>query len=137
MHQSPLFLEDVNEAIKALVQALGGNKKVGPMLRPELPMEQAANWVRDCMNPDRREKFSPEQLILLMKLGQDVGCHVLMAYMADSAGYDTPKPMDPVDELAELQKQFIASMAEQKAILARMERIPEMARSVVKMGAAN
>lgn len=136
MHQAPLFFEDVNEAIKALVQFLGGPKKVGQLLRPELTLDGASTWLRDCMNPDRREKLSPEQLILLMRHGEAAGCHVLMSFVADSSGYEAPKPLDPADEMAELQKQFVASVEAQKTLLARMERLPDLVRPVVKMGAA-
>lgn len=137
MHQNPLFLEDFNEAAKALVSALGGPKKVGAALRPELPIEQAGNWIRDCMNPDRREKFSPEQVLMLMRMGHQAGCHLLTAFMLEQTGYQAPQPIEPMDEMAELQRQFVASVEAQKALLARMERIPDMARTVVKMPPAN
>lgn len=136
MHQNPLFLEDFNEAAKALVSALGGPKKVGPAMRPELPIEQAATWVRDCMNPDRRDKFSPEHVLMLMRMGHQAGCHLLTAFMLDQTGYQAPQPVEPMDEMAELQRQFVASVEAQKNLLARMERIPDMVRPVVKMGAA-
>lgn len=137
MHQEPLFLEDVNEAIKALVQALGGPKKVGLLLRPELTLDGASTWLRDCMNPDRRERLSPEQLILLMKLGRQANCNVLAAFLMGEAGYQEPHPLEPVDEYAELQREFIKYAKAQEAIAARLERAAEAVRTVVRVPPAN
>lgn len=133
MQQQPLFFEDLNEAIKALVQYLGGTKKVGQMLRPELSVDAASTYIRDCMNPDRREKLSPEQLILLMKKGREAGCHVLMSYLSDEAGYKAPEPLEPLDEAAELMKQYIACGEAMKSIAARMDRAVEMVRPVTRV----
>lgn len=134
MQQQTLFFEDVNEAIKALVQYLGGPKKVGPMLRPELTIDAAATYMRDCINHERREKLSPEQLILLMKKGREAGCHVLMGFMADDAGYKTPEPLEPLDEAAELMRQYIATAEAMKTIAARMERAVDLVRPVARVG---
>ena len=137
MHQEPLFLEDVNEAIKALVQALGGPKKVGLMLRPELTLDGASTWLRDCMNPDRRERLTPEQLILLMKYGRQANCNVLAAYLMGEVGYKAPEPLEPVDEFAELQRAYIQSIEFQKTLAARMERAAEAVRTVVRVPPVN
>lgn len=137
MQQQPLFFEDVNEAIKALVQYLGGPKKVGQMLRPELTIDGASTWLRDSMNPDRREKLSPEQLILLMKHGRSAGCHVLVSFFCAEAGYREPEQLEPEDEAAALMRQYIQATESMKAISARMERVPDMMRSVVKVTPVN
>lgn len=134
MQQQPLFFDDVNEAIKALVQYLGGPKKVGPMLRPELTIDAAATYIRDCVNQDRREKLSPEQLLLLMKKGREAGCHVLMGFLADDSGYKAPEPLEPEDEAAELMKAFIATGESMKAISARMEKLSNLVRPVARVG---
>lgn len=102
------FFEDVDDAMKEAVRALGGAKKVGLMFWPELEKDpdKAANRLRDCMNPDRREKLSIQQFMLLLRKSREVGCHSLMAYVANDAGYRA-EPVEPEQQLAEKQAQFI------------------------------
>lgn len=103
------FFEDVDDAMKEAVRALGGAKKVGLMFWPELEKDpdKAANRLRDCMNPDRREKLSIQQFMLLLRKAREAGCHSLMAYVASDAGYSAPEPVEPEAVLAEKQSQFI------------------------------
>lgn len=116
------FYEDVNDALIALVTALGGYKKVGPSMRPELPIDQAAQWLRDCMNPARREKLSPEQVILLLRYGRECGFHAAMHFLAFATGYKA-QPVDPDSQEAELQEKFIAAVGTLEGIQAQMQRL--------------
>jgi hypothetical protein len=62
-----LFYEDVNDVLRATVQALGGAKRVGAALRGnDIGVDAAGRWVLDCLNPDRRERFTPEQVLWLL-----------------------------------------------------------------------
>ena len=110
-NQLPLLVEDLPTAIRAVIQAMGGSKRAGAMLRPELPADDAGRWLRDCLDDQRREKLSLEQFLLLLVEGRRVGCHVAMAYLAEQAGYAPPQPVEPADEAAELQREFIAAVA--------------------------
>ena len=55
--QEPLFVETVNEALREIVKALGGAKKVAAQLRPQKTVDEAARWLLDCLNPERRERL--------------------------------------------------------------------------------
>jgi hypothetical protein len=121
--QFPLFHEDLTEALRTCVQALGGPKKVGALLRPELPADQAGRWIADCLNPDRRDQLHPNQLLLVLTESRKVGCHAAMRYLAFAAGYQEPAPMEPQDERAALQRQFVESVRQQNEILKRFERL--------------
>lgn len=121
--QPPLFVESYEDAIKALILALGGGKKVGTMLRPEMSADAASRWLSDCLNHDRRETLSLDQLALLRRAGRDAGCHVLAAYEAQNAGYAEPNPIDPEDERAELERRVINSLGEFKNLVARLENV--------------
>lgn len=109
--QMPLLVEDLPTAIRAAIQALGGAKNAGSMLRPELPADDAARWLRDCLDDGRREKLSLEQFLLVLTEARRAGCHVAMAYLCETAGYAPPQPVEPADEAAELQREFIAAVA--------------------------
>lgn len=90
---------------------------------PHKEPDAAGRYLMDCINPGRPEKLDPEQVIALLKLGHDTGCHVVMHFVAQSASYSTPEPIEPEDEKAELQRDFIRTVEQQKRILHRFERL--------------
>lgn len=115
--------ETFSEALIECVKALGGSKKVGLLMKPSKPLEESSRWVRDCLNPERRERFDPDEVIWLLREARRVGCHVAMHYLADEAGYSHPSPVEPADEAAELQRAFIESVRLQQQLV---ERLTEM-----------
>lgn len=127
--QYALLHESITDALREVVQACGGPKKVGAMLWPELPIDQAAGKLRDCLNPDRREKLSPEQTVLLARMGREVGCHALMVFMARECGYADPSPIEPEDEVARLQREFVEATKALGALAARIESVQTMSAS--------
>lgn len=120
--QIPLFVEDYREAIRATVQALGGFKRVGAELRPEIPVDAAGRWLADALNADKRETLHPDQLAYIRRTGRQKGVHILAAYEAQDAGYAPPVPVEPEDERAALQRQFVGAVKALDAIQARLER---------------
>lgn len=114
--------ESVNDALSSAVTALGGFKKVGPMLRPELPIDQAAGWLRDCLNPGRREKLAPEQVMLILRIARANGYHAAMNFIAFDTGYKAA-PVDPDSQEAELQEKFINAVERLTGIQAQLQRI--------------
>lgn len=122
MSDQQALIYDLYDALGELVRALGGPKKVGQLLRPEMPMEQAAQWVRDCLNPNRREKFDPAQVLLLLRNGRELGCHTAMWFITDDCGYSKPTPQDPADEQAKLVRTIQEASVVLKAATERLER---------------
>lgn len=43
--QIPLFLDDYHDAVRHAVEALGGFKKVGGDMRPDLAVDAAGRWL--------------------------------------------------------------------------------------------
>ena len=121
MEQPSLFHESVYEALKATVAGLGGAKMVAPTLFPEKGVEDATRYLLDCLNADRSAELKPECVVLLLRLARAKGVHVGMAYIAGEAGY-VVQPVEPEDEVAELQRQFIASAAAMQELATRIER---------------
>ncbi len=103
------LLVDDNDALSDAVRACGGPKKVGALMRPELPADQAGRWVSDCLNREHCARFDPEQVLLLLRLARAVGAHAAMDFMAGSCGYRAPQPLEPEDERARLQREFVAA----------------------------
>lgn len=119
------FFESVNDALVSAVTALGGNKKVGAKLRPEMLADQAGGWLRDCLNPDRREKLSPEQVMLIAKMAREAGYHSLMNFIAFDTGY-TARPIDVETQEAILQEEFIAAVQKLGSIETRLGRVQRL-----------
>ena len=110
--QLPMFVEDLNDAIRDTIKALGGYKKVGADMRPDLGVEAAGRWLSDCCNPDRRDKLSPEWVAWLRRRGRQKGVHILATFEARDAGYAPPKPIEPEDERAAMLREFNRRAAE-------------------------
>ena len=128
--QMNLIHESVNDALGTLVAALGGAKKVGLLLWPEKSADAAAGMLRDCLNPTRKERLTPEQTLFLLRLGRQAGCHVAMRYIASECGYTTPDPVEPADEMAELQRQYIEATKVLAAIAPKIDDLQARLRAV-------
>lgn len=105
----PIY-EDINDALRAVVKACGGTKEVASKLWPEKPVNEAQSYLNDCLNTARAAHLFPEQVILLLKWGKDAGFHDALIYVCDETGYTRPSPVEPEDELARLQREYIEAV---------------------------
>jgi hypothetical protein len=121
--QPPLFYESINDVLREIVHALGGTKKVGNLMRPQKTIDDAGRWVSDCLNPDRREKFDPDDTMWLLREARKVGCHAAINFICSDAGYSNPLPIEPEDELAQLQREFIESTKCLSRMASRIEQL--------------
>ena len=133
--QQELFHESVHEALRATVAALGGLKVVGVQLWPEKPADEAARYLADCLNPERPHGLHPEKLLLLLRIARARGVHGGFTWIAREVGYADPTPIEPEDELAELQRQFIRTVESLDGVKKRMERLLDRP-SLVSIGGA-
>ncbi|HBP27921.1 MAG TPA: hypothetical protein DD666_00715 [Advenella kashmirensis] len=120
--QEALFYETFNDALKAIVQACGGFKSVGPQLYPEKTIDAAQRTLSDALNENRSEKLSPDQVVFLLKLGRSRECHAGINYLARESGYTDPQPIEPEDERARLQREFIEAQKAMSMLASKMER---------------
>lgn len=90
-------------------------------LQPRSRLKRAPRWLLACLNPVRDEKLSWQQAFMVMRRAKDVGVHVAMAYIAQTVGYAEPQPIEPEDEKAALQREFIQAGKTMQALFARME----------------
>jgi hypothetical protein len=121
--QPSLFVDTSEDAIRDTVRGLGGAKVVGPLIWRSKPPGRAERDLLDCMNPNNPRELSFDEILLIGRLGREAGIHLLAGFVNMELGYAPPIPIDPTDEKAELQRQYIASVEEQKRINARMERL--------------
>lgn len=123
MNQQVLWHETPEEALRALIDALGGPKVVGGFLFPEKTLEDARRLVLKWCDPDRIEKPGLDHLVLMLKKGRERDCHVFAAFLLSQAGYDDPRPVEPRDEMAELQRAYVNAARDIKRIAERIERV--------------
>lgn len=123
--QQSLLHESITDALREVVQALGGTKVIGAKMRPELPVDHAGRWLADCLNTDRRERLCPEQVLFLAKAGRAAGCHALLNYICRESGYADPVAIEPEDERAKMQREFIEATKSLSAMAARIERLSQ------------
>lgn len=114
-------MESINDALIACVKALGGSKQVGPLLWPDATPDAAQRKLLDCLNDDRPHHLTPAQMMMMLRLARHRGFHEAADFMMSELGYAPPVPVDPRDEAAELQRQFIAASEQLTAMLGRME----------------
>jgi len=115
-------MESLNEALVECIKAAGGSKQVGPLLWPEKAPDSAQRMLLDCMNEDRPAKLSPEQVLLVLRLARAKGYHEGMNFIAADLGYGTPVPVEPRDEVADLMREFNASVEKQAALADRIQK---------------
>src|ERR1700675_2688422 len=100
MDQPALFHERIEQAVDEVIAACGGRKAFAAEMWPEKSHRDAHNLLDACLNPERREKFAPEQLLYILRRGRAARCDGLMRYLSREAGYEDPKPIEPKDEEA-------------------------------------
>lgn len=117
--QQPLWVDSFEDAVGALARVVGGKKKLAAMLRPNKDPDDAATWLSDCLNPDRPHKFERDDYRNLFKIGREFSCHVVLYYFTDDAGYSRANPIEPEDERAALDREFIGAVDRLERLVAR------------------
>lgn len=125
--QLALHHESLTDALREVVSAAGGNKEIGVRMFPDMPADHAAQKVRDCLNTDRRERFTPDQVLMLMRIGRQIGCHAAITFMARECGYADPQPIEPEDEVARLQREFVEATKVLGQLAAKIESVQSSA----------
>lgn len=122
MEQEKLFHDDIYDAIRTAVQRLGGFKVVGSAMWPEKSPDKAGELLANCLNRARPEKLDTEQILYLIREARKVNCHVIVAFINEDAGYAPPTPTEPIDEMAQLQRDYIRSVEVMRQLTEKMER---------------
>lgn len=123
--QQRLFFDDIQDALRVTVQALGGMKPVGCKLWPEKAPDAAGRLLADCLNSAKPEKLSPEQVVLIAKWGREVGCHAIASYYGQECAYEF-KPIDPDLERDRLADSIHEASQTLTRLIQAAERIPSV-----------
>lgn len=122
MTPQALWHEDILDALKADVMALGGPKEFGHVLWPEKSVMAARSLLLDCLNPDRNQRLTPEQVALVIREARNVGSFCTIGYICQDANLTIPQPIEPEDERARLQKEFIKAVERLEGIKSQLSR---------------
>lgn len=113
MEQNQLFTESLYMALDDIVRACGGYKKVAGQFWPKVAPESAYARIKNCLNPEKGEKFSLEEIESLLLDGRKAGCHVAAIHLMRFAGYEDPvvaPPKSPRRMLLERKRELIGEM---------------------------
>lgn len=124
--QSALFHERVEDALDEVIRVCGGRKKFACDLWPDKPARDAHNLLDACLNPERRERFSPSQVLFIARRGHEAGYHAFMTYFARECGYDI-KPITPAEEVDRVTSVIEQSTKTLTTALATLERLKRAA----------
>lgn len=124
MTSPELFYEGWLDALRDDVRTLGGAKAVGLALWPEKSIDAAKNKLNDALNEDRRERLTDEQERWIIRSAREKrGFSAALCYLCDDTGFERPKERDPLDEAAQLQREFIDSVRRHERIVEKLERL--------------
>jgi hypothetical protein len=122
MTPQALWFEDIFDAIRADSVAVGP-KILAALLWPEKPIEQASRLLADCLNRDRSQRLTPEQLQLVIREARREGSYCTISYICDDANMTRPLPVEPEDERARLQREVVNAASAFKQLVERLERV--------------
>lgn len=124
MIEQPLWHDTWEEALMSVIHAVGGPKKMAAILWPtkfKQRPEATTRYLNQTLDPDRAEKLALCEIEQILTEGRNRGCHIGVQYLAKSLTYTTPEPVDPEDEKARLQREYIESVKEMQNIAKRLE----------------
>ena len=122
MQQENLWHDTLEDALRAVVDVIGGPKKVASALWPAKTITEAARFLHRCLEEERAEKLHLHEFLWIMREGRKAKCHIAMAFLADACDYELPVPKDPKDELAGLHREFIDATKKMEDLTNRIQR---------------
>lgn len=122
MTPQALWFEDIFDAIRADSIAIGPKILAG-LLWPEKPIEQAARLLADCLNRDRSQRLTPEQVSLIVKEARKANSFCTIAFICSEANLSIPQPVDPESEKDRLRREVVNAANTFKQLVERLERV--------------
>lgn len=122
--QEELPLESYLEALREDVKALGGSTAVGKWFIPEKSDEAQRNYVNDRLSSGRRDRFSDDQVQLIMRRAvARRGYSAALNYVCDVVGTERPKPKDPNAERERAMARFVEAAGSMQRVAEDLKRL--------------
>ena len=120
--QSLLAHEGPEDALSADVAALGGAHRVGTKLRPELTGKGAQGWLLNCLNPEHDQNLKQSQIELIVQWARAAGSTNYAEYWPTTNNMSKPVKIEPEDEKAKLQREYIEAVKAFTALQSKLEK---------------
>lgn len=124
-NQAPLWTEDFLKALDDVIRARSSYQKVAGELWPGI--KTGYNKLKNKLSPDHHERFNEDDIIALLKIGREIGCHTALYHLCDEVGYERPMvaaPKSPRTELLEKQAALAAEAARIQREIDRLDAAP-------------
>lgn len=121
MRQDPLFYDSAMHAVECAITASGRPfKEVAAHIWPTKKPDTAYARLKSCLNDDKDEKLSFEEIIEICRF-----CNRFdpLFFFADECSHSRPEPRAPEDEKAELQREFLNGLKKLEVLGARLEKL--------------
>lgn len=90
-------------------KAAGGSKAVAAALWPAKAarnLDDARRYLASCLDPDRQEKLSLDEVVLIMRMARERGYNT-MQWLSAELGYTAPAPTKRADEADDLRRRLL------------------------------
>lgn len=116
--------ESFNEALIECVKAAGGSKDVAVSLWGKSQgVEVVQRRLLACLNTERPEKLTTEEIFEVMRLARLKGYHGAVRFICKELSYTEPSPIEPKDEADDLRRQVLELGSELRDLFAKLERL--------------
>lgn len=130
MHQQALWHESLSDALEDIILGTGGWKRVAAEMRPTMGIEDAARWLRRCLDADKRDQLHLTDVVWLLQRGRAAGIHTGMAYLCTACDYQAPEPVEPESERERLQREVLDMGKRLEQMLGRLQETERKLRAV-------
>lgn len=120
--QTALFHEDIWDALRTDIMSCGGMKVVGLTLFPEKGAK-AGDYLSTCLNPARPEKLDVEQIMVIKRMAKQHASFATHRFEESDLGMTAAQPIEPDDEKARLQRDFITAVQSLESIKNQITRL--------------
>ena|SRR5687768_14472934 len=121
MRQDQLFYDSAMHSVERAITESGRHfKEVAAHLWPAKKPETAYARLKACLNDEKDEKFSFEEIIEICRF-----CNRFdpLYFFADECSHTRGEPRAPEDEKAALQREFLSGLRMLGTLTARLEKL--------------
>lgn len=121
MRQDKLFYDSAMHAIAcAITESPHTFEQVAVHIWPSKKMSTAYARLKACLNEEKDEKFSFEEIIEICKF---CGRFDPLYFFADECQHSRGEPRAPEDEAAALKREFLSGLKSMERLAARLEKV--------------
>ena len=129
--------EDIYDALKATVGALGGSKVVAAKMRPTVDLLKARSWLLNCLDPNHSMKFDPEEVQWIWRAGCDAGYYDGARWAHRDTHFLPADPASVEGQLAAVLKQLQVRRRNDDDAMSALTAIKDNPKLRAVMAAAN